>query len=333
MRRQTFDIHKQPLLVLLLTLVALLVVQTTRAIVAPLGAERVSDILSPLGGWIDGLLAGSGAVIATLAVVVGAVITTRIITRYTLSPVRSFVPMMLFAVGTIGTLFPVGSPAILLALLMLVHSTDLMIRSFKRSESFSEVMRGSFWVGLATLIVPDVVYVMILLPFQWVIWQRSPREMVAGAIMALLPLLPASFCWWVAGEEPLWLAEEWCATITPLHTPNFGLLVESVGGVWSASLVGLLTLLTLASTVVVISGYNTMRLRARKGHLFFAVLYFVGVFMLLCGSHPAVALPIMGYAMVPLVNTLFVRRQGALSATIYIAMVALALLVALLPLL
>ena len=333
MRRQTVDIHKQPLLVLLTTLVALLVAQTTRAIEVPHWAERASDILSPLGVWIDGILGGAGVVVSTLSVVVGAVITTRLITRYTLSPVRSFVPLMLFAVGVSGIVFPVGSPAIMLSLLMLVLSTDLMIGSFKRSECFDKVMRGAFWAGLAALVVPDLVYVLILLPFQWLLWQRSPREMAAGAIMALLPLLPASFCWWVAGEEPLWLLEEWCNTLTPLHAPNFEALFESVGGVWSVALGTLLTLLTLVSMVVFASGFNTMRLRARKGHLFFAVLYFVGLFMLLCGSHPAVALPVMGYAMVPLINTLFVKHQGALSAIVYIAMVALGLAVALIPLL
>ncbi len=332
MRRQPIDIHKQPLLVLLLTFVVLLVAQTTRAIVAPYWAESLSDNLSPLGVWIDGLFAGAGVVIAPLAVVVGAVIITRIITRYTLSPVRSFVPMMLFAIGVSGVVFPVGSPALMLSLLMVVHSTNLMIMSFKRTERFSEVMRASFWVGLATLIVPDMVYVLILLPFQWLLWQRTSREMVAGLILALLPLFPASFCWWVEGKEPLWLLGEWCATLTPLHIPNFEVIFESVGGVWSVALGGLLILLTLTSTVVFIMGFNSMRLRARKGHIFFAVLYLVGLFMLLCGSRPAVALPIMGYAMVPLINTLFVRRQGVLSAVIYIVMALLALVVALVPL-
>lgn len=333
MSRQQTDILKQPLPTILFTLVALLVAQTLRATTVAYAAESPAGVLSPLGEWIDALLGEWGIVAVLLSVLVASVIITRIIARYSLSVVRSFVPMVLFVVGVCGVLFPVGSAALMLALLMMVHATDLMLMSFKRTERFSEVMRASFWSGLATLIVPDMVYLLALLPLQWLIWQRSPREMVAGVIMALLPLLPASFCWWVGGKEPLWLLGEWQAAITTPHTPNLALLYQQCGGLGSALLLGTLLVLTIASVVVFLAGYTSMRLRARKGHIYFATLFLVGLFMLLCGSQPIVALPIMGYASVPLIHTFFVRRKGALSATIYIIVVCLSLLAAALPLL
>lgn len=333
MSRQQTDILKQPLPTILFTLVALLVAQTLRATTAAYPAESPAGALSPLGEWIDALLGEWGIVAVVLSVLVASVIITRIIARYSLSVVRSFVPMVLYVVGVCGVLFPVGSAALMLALLMMVHATDLMLMSFKRTERFSEVMRASFWSGLATLIVPDMVYLLALLPLQWLIWQRSPREMVAGVIMALLPLLPASFCWWVGGKEPLWLFGEWQAAITTPHTPDLALLYQQCGGLGSALLLGTLLVLTLASVVVFLVGYTSMRLRARKGHIYFATLFLVGLFMLLCGSQPIVALPIMGYASVPLIHTFFVRRKGALSATIYIIVVCLSLLAATLPLL
>lgn len=333
MSRQQTDILKQPLPTILFTLVALLVAQTLRATTVAYAAESPAGVLSPLGEWIDALLGEWGIVAVLLSVLVASVIITRIIARYSLSVVRSFVPMVLFVVGVCGVLFPVGSAALMLALLMMVHATDLMLMSFKRTERFSEVMRASFWSGLATLIVPDMLYLLALLPLQWLIWQRSPREMVAGVIMALLPLLPASFCWWVGGKEPLWLLSEWQAAITTPHTPNLALLYQQCGGLGSALLLGTLLVLTIASVVVFLAGYTSMRLRARKGHIYFATLFLVGLFMLLCGSQPIVALPIMGYASVPLIHTFFVRRKGALSATIYIIVVCLSLLAAALPLL
>lgn len=334
MRRQQTDILKQPIPTLLFTFVALLVVQTLRAVRAPLGAESVGGVLSPVGEWIDSSLGHvGGMVVVLLSVVVASVIITRIISRYSLSVIKSLLPMVLFVVGVCGVVFPIGSPAIALALLMIVHATDLMIMSFKRSERFSEVMRASFWTGLAALVVPDMVYLLLLLPLQWLIWQRSVREMVAGVIMALHPLLLASFCYWVGGEEPLWLVGEWWQTITPLHAPDFAGLYHSVGGLGSTLLFGSLLLLTLLSMVVFVTSFTSMRLRARKGHIYFTTLYFVGLAMLLLGSEPQVALPVMGYASVPLIHTFFVRRKGVVSAIIYMVLVALTLVCALLPLL
>lgn len=333
MQRQQTDILKQPIPTLLFTFVALLAAETLRAIRVPYGAESLVGALSPLGEWIDSSLRYvGGIVVALLSVVVASVIITRIISRYSLSVVKSLVPMVLFVVGVCGALFPIGSPSILLAVLMIVHATDLMIMSFKRTERFSEVMRASFWTGLAALMVPDMVYLLLLLPLQWLIWQRSPREMVAGVIMALLPLLPASFCYWAGGKEPLWLVGEWWQTISPLHAPNLAELYGEVGGLGSAMLFGALLLLTLLSIAVFVAGFTSMRLRARKGHIYFTTLYLVGLLMLLFGSHPAVALPVMGFASVPLIHTFFVRRKGATSAVVYVAVVALSLASALLPL-
>ena len=137
----------------------------------------------------------------------------------------------------------------------------------------------------------------------------------------------------MAGEEPLWLLREWSSSITPLHSPDFAELFESVGGWDCVMLFGALVLLTLSSMVVFMGGISSMRLRARKGHIYFTVLYLVGLFMLLHGSEPVVAIPVMGYASVPLIHTFFVRRKGVASTIIYIAVVALSLTTAILPLL
>lgn len=331
--KQQTDILKQPIPTLLVTFAVLLVAQTMRALSHPYPEENLSGSLSPLGLWIDGSLAGFGTTVSLLGMVVSSILITRIITRYSLSVIRSFVPMVLFAVTVGGVLFPIGSPATMLALLMIIHATDQMIMSFKRSECFSEVMRASFWTGLATLIVPDMVYVLALLPVQWLIWQRSLREMIAGTIMALLPLLPCSFCWWVGGKEPLWILEQWCCSLSQLHLPDCVALCNSAGGLPTILLRGLLALLSLLSIVVYLSSFGSMRLRARKGHIYFTLLYLVGVLMLLFGCTTAVAIVLMGYAAVPLIHTFFVRRKGWLSTTIYILLVLIALATAIVPLL
>ena len=68
-----------------------------------------------------------------------------------------------------------------------------------------------------------------------------------------------------------------------------------------------------------------MRLRARKGHIYFSLLYLVGVAMLLLGIPVVVALPVMGFASVPLIHTFLVRRKGAVGVVVYVAIVLLTL--------
>lgn len=334
MKSRQIDILKQPIPTLLATFALLLTWQTLRAVRLPYPAENLSGALSPVGAWIDSTLGGiAGTIVVLIAVLIASLIITRIISRYSLSVIRSLVPMVLFSICVCGVVLPIGSPALVLSVLMIVHSSELMIMSFKRTERFSEVMRAAFWTGLAALITPDLVYVALLLPIQWLIWQRSPREMVAGVIMLFLPLLPTSYLWWQGGKEFGWLTREWCSSLSPITPIDFAEFYGSIGGLMTTILFGILTLLTLASIVVFVGSFGSMRIRARKGHLYFTLLYIVGAAMLLLGLPATVAVATMGFASVPLIHTFFVRREGAMSAIIYILVLLATLFTATYPLL
>ena len=332
MKARQIDILKQPILTLLATFALLVTLQVRRALRYPHPAEDLSEVLSPVGEWIDGVLGGTwGVVVVLISLFFAALIITRIIGRYALSVIRTFIPMVLFAICVGGVLLPIGTPSLMLSVLMIAISTELMIVSFKRTERFSEVMRGAFWLGLAVLIIPDLIYVAILLPIQWLIWQRTPREMVAGLIMVLLPLLPTSTLWWMNGEEFWWLATEWCSALSPIAPTSLTALYTSLGGLLPSILLGALTLLTFASIVVSFGGFSSMRTRARKGHHYFTLLYLVGVAMLLLGIPASIAVAVMGFSSVPLIHTFFVRRTGIVSAIIYIVLLLTTLLTVLYP--
>lgn len=332
-QQSRYDTLKQPTLTLLVTFAALLTMQTLRAIRVPLASESIIKSLSPVGVWLDSLMGLTGeVVVVTLGVLLSAVLITRIIGRYSLSVVRSFVPMALLVICSCGVLYPIGNPSIALAVAMIIHATDLMIMSFKRSERFGEVMSAALWTSLATLLVPDCVYLAALLPVQWIIWQRSLREMIAAIMTFLAPLLIAACFYWFRGEEFGWFFGEWSGALSHIgFTPPEALYAE-LGGTFGSVLCGVVVLMSLVSIVVFLSMQRGMRLRARKGHIYFSLLFFVGVTMLLAGIPAAIALPVMGVASVPLIHTFFVRYKGLVSVLIYVIMVALATLSALLPL-
>lgn len=328
--RREHDIIKQPILTLLVTVGALFLLLTSRAIRSPYATEQAVGITSPVGVWIDSLLGPFGGVVVVVgAIVAASLIITRVINRYSLSVIRSFMPIVLFAVCVLGVVYPISSPSIMLALLMLTEASELMFLSFKRQERFSQVMRGAFWTALAALIVPQISYLLILLPVQWVIWQRSTREMFAGALMVPLPMLLGSCLFWFGGHPFGWLLDEWYNGFPPIEVTNFAELYASSGGILNSALWGVVMLVTLWSILVFLGSYHSMRTRARKGHIIFTLFFLLEVLMFLFGCHTMVIVPLMGLSAVPLIHTLFVKRKDILSMVIYFVLIGLTALSAL----
>lgn len=328
--RREYDILKQPIPTLLVTVGALFLLLTSRAIRSPYATEQGEGILSPVGVWIDSLLGPYvGVVVVAGAIISASLILTRVINRYSLSVIRSFMPIVLFAVCVLGVVYPISSPSIMLSLLMLTEATELMFLSFKRQERFSQVMRGAFWTALAALIVPQISYLLILLPVQWVIWQRSTREMFAGALMVPLPMLLGSCLFWFGGQPFGWLLDEWYNGFPPIEVTNFAELYASSGGILNSALWGVVMLITLWSILVFLGSYHSMRTRARKGHIIFTLFFLLEVLMFLFGCHTMVIVPLMGLSAVPLIHTLFVKRKDILSMVIYFVLIGLTALSAL----
>lgn len=331
-RTRQYDILKQPILTLLVTFGALLLLQTARALRSPSALEHTEGMLSPVGVWFDALVGPyMGVAVVILAIALASVIMTRIINRYSLSVIRSFMPMVLFMVCVFGVTYPVGSPSVAVAILMLTLSIELMLLSFKRHECFGQVMSAAFWAGLAALIIPEMAYLLLLLPAQWLIWQRSPREMFAATLMLPLPMLLGSCLYWFGGKPFGWLWAEWRATFPSLGLFSLSEFYASSGSLMGCILLGFTLLVTLLSILVFLGGYGAMRTRARKGHIIFSLLFLVGALMLLLlGCHATIVIPAMGLVAIPLIHTFFVRRKGIISVVTYLALVGLSILTALL---
>lgn len=319
MYQRRLDIVKQPIPIILGTFGLLIALLTIRAVGAPLSCEDVEGMLSPVGVWFDGLFSPLWAVVFSVVMAVAsAVVFTRIISRYSISVIRSFIPLVLYGVFVCGVVFGVGSPSLQLSLFLLAHSAELMVGSFRRCEMFDEVMCASFYAGLAALLVPDLLYVSLLIAYQWMLYRRSVRESVAGAIMWLLPIVPAEFVGWLAGGKVGDVAAGWIESLSHLQLGSVDSLLTACGGTFGVVLLGMLLLLGAVGVVKFVASYGTMRIRARKIHLYFALLFLLGVVMLLLGVSPVVSVPIVGMGAVPLVHTYFVRRPGVVSAAIYV---------------
>ena len=323
MYQRKLDIIKQPIPIILGTFALLLVLLTARAVAVPLSGEVVGDVFSPVGTWFNGLFGVVGCVaFSVVMTMASAVVFTRIISRYSISVIRSFLPLTLYVVWGCGVLFAVGSPALQLSLYLLAHSAELMVGSFKRQTMYDDVMCASFYAGLATLLVPDLVYVALLVAYQWVLYRRSVRECVAGAILWLLPIVPAEFVGWLAGGSVGDVATGWFEALSPLGTLSWESLVQTCGGLFGIVLLGVLMVLGAVSAMMFLASHGAMRIRARKIHLYFTMVFLVGVAMLLLGIPAVVSVGVLGMGAVPLVHTYFVRRPGVASVLVYVLLLA-----------
>lgn len=323
MYQRKLDIIKQPIPIILGTFALLVALLTTRAVGAPLSGEVVSNIFSPVGVWFNGLFGAVGSVaFSVVMTMASAVVFTRIISRYSISVIRSFLPLTLYGVWVCGVLFAVGSPALQLALFLLAHSAELMVGSFKRQTMFDDVMCASFYAGLATLLVPDFLYLALLIAYQWILYRRSVRECIAGGILWLLPFVPAEFVSWLAGGSVGDVAMGWGKTLSPIGTLSWEALTEACGGLLGVVLLGVLIALGAVSVVMFFASYGAMRIRARKIHLYFTMVFLVGLTMLLFGIPLVVSVGVLGMGAVPLVHTYFVRCPGITSALIYVVLLA-----------
>lgn len=327
MTGRKIDIIRQPIPTLLATFGVLLTLLTIRSVGTPYAGEAVVGHLSPLGEWIDGWLSGGWAIATTIvATFLSAIIITRIISRYSISVIRSFMPMVLYIIGVGGVLFTPSSPSLHLCWLLMLRSAELLIASFKRCEMFDSVMCSAVYAATAVLIIPDLAWTLPLLVVQWLTYRRSGREIAAALVAMCGPVAICTFAWWTADHNVWAFAEGWAEGLTTPSFINFGQLYTECGGVVPTILLGLYVVLSLMSIGTFATKWQGMRIRARKIHACFTLLWLLGTLMLLLGIPAAVAIPTMSIGAIPLIHTFLVKHPGLFSALYYIALVALTLL-------
>lgn len=331
MREGKIDIIRQPIPTLLATFALLVVMLTIRFATSPHPAELSADYLSPLGEWLNSLMGRGASISFTIfTTIVSGIIITRIISRYSISVIRSFVPMVLYIIGVGGVVYAAANPALQLCWLMLLRSAELHIACFKRYEMFDGVMCAAVYIATAVLLVPELVWLVPLLVVEWFLFRRSAREMVAAIVAMAAPVAICTFAWWFEGHD-LWLfGRGWLDTFDGIEIVNFAELYSSIGGIIPTILLGLYTLVSLLSIATFATNYHSMRLRARKIHTWFTLLWFMGVVMIAVGTPLAVAIPIMNLGAIPLIHTFLVKHAGIFSATCYLALTVATLLTTLL---
>lgn len=277
------DILKQPAATILLAEAALLAV----GVGATIGEREVVAAATPTAEAVESLVGGSGslfgAIVAALLVFINSLLAARIVTRYSVSVVRSFVPMVLFTIAATATSVQTGSIIPQLTATLLLTGSSRLIRSFKRSLIFAPLFEGYFLIGIIPLLYPNALPVVALSLLMMAIYERTPREWVAGMAGALLPTLLCAWLWWLfAGVD---FGTTLADTFGAIGGERFRLaelftLDRLPEGVMLAFMT-LIVLLAVVSLVVMGAG---MRTRPKKINWHFTLIVVSSLLMLLLDS-------------------------------------------------
>lgn len=328
------DAIRQPLGITVATFAAIMALVMVRSITVPYPAETALTADMPLGALIDSLFHNTvvanaaGAALALL----NAILLSGIIVRYSVSPVRTYLPITLYAMTAFGLCVPFGSVSAMLATLLLLVSTNRMIDSFKRSYQFGNVFKSAFFVGMIPMLYAPATLLLPIIPITLVLYRRTLRETITALTGAVLPTIICSVFWWMAGRPwshictCLW---EGMTTSTLPSLATFAADAPLGLKIYSA----LCALLTIASIATIIARITTIRTRAKKIYLHFIWLAALCAAMLMLPGSDIAAIAITAVPLSALISAFFTNYRGWLSFAVYLVILSALTVINLLPLL
>ena len=197
------DVIRQPLGVVAATFVIMMACVVIRVTTAPYPAETDLAADMPLGRAIDSLFPTGAAActVGLVAAILNATLLAGMIVRYSVSAVRTYLPMAVYAMTAYGICFPAGSVSATLVPLLLILGSTQMIAAFKRSYQFEHVFKSAFCIGLLPMLYAPALPLVLIVPVTLVLYRRTLREAVVAAAGLLLPFFICSVVWWGLGDS------------------------------------------------------------------------------------------------------------------------------------
>lgn len=259
------DVIRQPLGVVAATFVIMMACVVIRVTTAPYPAETDLAADMPLGRAIDSLFPTGAAActVGLVAAILNATLLAGMIVRYSVSAVRTYLPMAVYAMTAYGICFPAGSVSATLVPLLLILGSTQMIAAFKRSYQFEHVFKSAFCIGLLPMLYAPALPLVLIVPVTLVLYRRTLREAVVAAAGLLLPFFICSVVWWGLGDSFGLMGHELLAGTTLGEDTALPALFGEKG-VWSKVYIGLFAALTLCSAIIILRTLPSLRTRAKN---------------------------------------------------------------------
>ncbi len=283
--------------------------------------------LTPTAAIVEGLVGGSGSlagiVVSTLLILCNGMLLSRIVSRYSVSTVRSFLPMLLYTVALCGPMSPYGSVVPQVVALLMIMGSARLVAGFKRTLIFAPLFEGYFLIGTTPLLCPALLPVAVGHLAVMAIYDRTLREWIIGVGGLLLPTLLCSWGWWLLdGAEPLFVVESMIEGLS-FEATTLGTLFAG-DALTSGLLMAYMTALSLFGTALVVVAGNQMRTRPKKISYHFALITLLAL-VVLCLTTPSATLYALfacGFAVIA--HTCFARWRSVWATACYVVLLIMA---------
>lgn len=324
---------RQPLSVAIISFVLLLSLITIRAFGYPYTIETGTHSDMPLGILIDSLFSQGWLkiILSAVLIFINSILLTRIIIKYSISSERTYLPMIMFLLPAYCIFMPTATITEALSSLLLIISSMQMIAGFKRSYQFAEVFKSAFALGFIPLLYSPAICLVAILPITLIIYNRTLREALAGVVGLLTPILLCSFCWWLAGYEPLYLIHSLTESLSKPYEFN---ILSAIGnkGITALTFSVLHWAIILYSLFTIILRLSTLRPRVKKIFIHFINLFICIAAMLLVPSNSIITFSISSVPIALISTIFFIVHKGRISTIIYYILLGLAFAVNIIPL-
>lgn len=199
MQATKIDILRQPLITTLLLFTVLAILLWGRFLFFPYPEEILPEPGTPVEGFLLGLSAKSPLIsqfAAIMLIFFNGVSVSRTLSRHTVLPSRTYIPMIFCLIICCGFWFGAANIPAILASFILLRSSEHFISSSRRTVCFHHVFTGALLTGCLPIVYPQAAVYLLVIPAAMAVFRRSGRETIIAAIAALIPLLTYAYIMW-----------------------------------------------------------------------------------------------------------------------------------------
>ncbi len=320
------NLTRQPLLLALLTLLAIVAATFLIGRAVPSAEESLTIAGAQLRSWQAAWPRAARAISAVLAVA-SALTVGRIGVRHNLYAGGSLLAIPLYAIIACGVFLPGDCLTGFISSFLLARVMRNYCTSYRNGYAFTSLFRGSLYLGILPLLYAPALLLIVLLPLAALLFKRTFRELIVATGGVLLPISAFCYLHWAFGGELTTPVEQLFAAL--MAGSGFHLLGH-------APLAAILQLIVLLSAVLCALFYflNDLYASSSKARAILTVVAWL--FVLCCSAFllpgtTAELFPLLAVPASLMLPFLFVRLKTSLANSLYAAILLLSLLNLLLP--
>lgn len=294
----------------------LTLITTLRAAIYPTQSELVSNIATPIGGYLQAWgaqLPTLSAIVWGITVIYGGMAIGRCGIRYSIYPAYTVIGIPIFGIIATGIMASHQMLLAAAALLTIVLATKYMLRYIMQTESYGDLSLAMLYFGLLPAIYAPTTILYVILPIAMLFIKAHWRDWLTATTSLLFPLFALCYWSWCAGDGFLSPAfQAYYATFT-----SSGFEVLSIASMAGFGIMMLVVVMIVASLSVMVSDKYALNGRARVAMLFNAIMILLMGATFIAPSASIISLALLAVSTSSLIPLMFIKLQHGFTRLVY----------------